>query len=84
MKNLSGFLRFDGTRGCSPCFSDVCLAQLCLKETGFKENHICPFTSIVGLKGSNKLCSKINFFRRKGALPHSSNENKILHFTEIL
>lgn len=84
MKNYSGFHCFDGTRGCSPCFSNVCLAQLCLKETGFKKNHICPFTSIVGLKGSNKPYSKINFFRCKGALLHSSNENKLLHFTEIL
>lgn len=62
------------------CVHDTAVPQ----ETGFKKNHICPFTLIVGLKGSNKAYSKINFFWLKVALLHSSNENKIPHFTKIL
>ena len=44
------------------CVSGTAVPQ----ETGFKENCICPFTSIVGLKGSNKPHSKINFSDLKG------------------
>lgn len=44
------------------CVSGAAVPQ----ETGFKENDICPFTSIVGLKGSNKPYSKINFSDLKG------------------
>ena len=44
------------------CVSSTAVPQ----ETRFKENDICPFTSIVGLKGSNKPYSKINFSDLKG------------------
>ena len=36
MKNLSAFLRFNGVRECSPCFSDVCPAQLWLRKLDLK------------------------------------------------
>lgn len=44
------------------CVSSTVVSQ----ETGFKENDICPFTLIVGQKGSNKPYSKINSSDLKG------------------